>query len=123
MHLSDDAKAEWARISQELFHLKLLTNLDLGILAAYCESWSTWKHAVEMINRMAITDPNSKGLLWNRNGLPEPNPVVLQAQRAADAMVRYAVEFGMSPSARARLTGDFDPPPSKFDGLIGAKRR
>jgi phage terminase small subunit len=43
------------------------------------------------------------------------------AANAAEAMVSFAGHFGMSPAARARIAAGvgFEPPPGKFDGLIG----
>jgi phage terminase small subunit len=50
------------------------------------------------------------------------NPLQRACDRAADAMVRYASEFGFTPAARARIAagiGDFTPPGgSKFSDLI-----
>jgi len=123
-HLTDEAKVEWRRLGSELYALGLLTNLDLGVLAAYCQSYALWKAAIEVYKEAAQMNPASKGLLaltTNKNLIQ--NPIVGTINKCASDMVRYAAEFGMTPSARSRLTNDFDPPPSKFDGLIGAKNK
>ena len=42
-HLTDEAKVEWGRISQELYQLGLLSNIDRAALAMYCQSWLTFR--------------------------------------------------------------------------------
>ena len=123
-HLCDDAKVEWGRIGGELYALQLLTNVDSAVLAAYCQSYAVWKQATEAINTMAKSDQLTRGLMIKTtNGNAIQNPLVGTANKAAADMVRYAAEFGMTPSARTRLTGGVQPKRSKFDGLIGAKTK
>ena len=102
--LCDDAKAEWARVAPMLYALRLLSELDVAALAAYCDAHATWKHAHEAINKMAETDPITKGLLTTsaKNNAIR-NPLLGIADAAAANMVRYAGEFAMTPIARARL--------------------
>jgi phage terminase small subunit len=49
------------------------------------------------------------------------NPLVAIAANAANDMLRFAGEFGLTPLARSRIAagGGYEPPPSKFDGLLG----
>lgn len=103
-HLCDDAKVEWGRVSHMLYALRLLSNADVAALSAYCESWALFKQAKEALNLMAKTDQVTKGLLIKTsNGNAIQNPLVGIANKAAADMVRYAAEFGMTPSARARI--------------------
>jgi phage terminase small subunit len=70
---------------------------------------------------MASGDQVTHGLLVKGSDGVTANPLVGIAHRAAADMVRYAGEFGMSPSARARIAaGPFESQtPSKFAGLLG----
>src|SRR4051812_27624862 len=43
--LTDEAKVEWIRISEELQMVGLLSRIDRAALAAYCESWARWRVA------------------------------------------------------------------------------
>ena len=47
-----------------------------------------------------------------------PDPLIGIARRAAEQVLRTAVEFGMSRAARARMDAgpDTPKPPGKFDG-------
>ena len=44
--LGDEARKEWQRLSKELAELGLLTGLDRGLLAAYCQAHALWVEAV-----------------------------------------------------------------------------
>jgi len=114
---------EWHRVGPELYRLGLLTIVDLHSFAAYCEAYKTWRTAVESVNDMAQRDSVTKGLMIKgKNGNPIQNPLVMTAKQAANDMVRYASEFGLTPVARRRLASDSfeERAPSKFSGLIAS---
>lgn len=103
-HLCDDAKVEWGRVSSMLHALRLLSEADVAALAAYCQSYAIWKQAIESLNTMAQSNGIAKGLMIRTtNGNIIQNPLLGIANTAASNMVRYAAEFGMTPSARARI--------------------
>ena len=97
-HLDDLALSEWHRLADGLHSMGLLYEVDRVAFASYCRAYSAWVRAV-----LAQDD-----------------------DRASDAekqMLKFSVEFGMTPSARARLA--IDPgraKKSKFEGLIGGKK-
>jgi P27 family predicted phage terminase small subunit len=106
-HLSDGAKVEWGRVSEELYRLGLLTGVDRAALAAYCQAYGRWAQAEEAITTMAKQDKLTGGLMIKTtNGNAIQNPLVGTANKAAADMVRYAAEFGMTPSARSRLSAN-----------------
>ena len=43
--LGDEARKEWQRLAKELGELGLLTRLDRGLLAAYCQAHALWVEA------------------------------------------------------------------------------
>lgn len=112
-HLSDAARAEWDRIVAELLALGLLTNLDRAALAAYCQAYGRWCAAETALARMAERDAMTDGLIVKtKGGNLIQNPLVGAANKAMADMVRYAAEFGLTPSARTRVSGviaDSDP--------------
>lgn len=104
--LSDDAKVEWGRMMQALVALKLVSQLDRAAFAAYCQAYGRWAQAERSLAAMRERDPHSLGLLVKTTGENiVQNPLVGIANKAMADMVRYAAEFGMTPSARVRLTG------------------
>lgn len=103
-HLSADAIEEWERVTKGLYAAGILTDIDMGALAAYCQAYGRWAQAERAINTMAANDPVSKGLLMrSAKGNPMTNPLLGIANKSMSDMVRYAAEFGMTPSARSRI--------------------
>jgi P27 family predicted phage terminase small subunit len=102
--LTEDALVEWNRVSAELHGLGLLTGVDRAALAAYAQAYGRWAAAERALAKMAAADSVTGGLLIKTtNGNAIQNPLVGVANKAAAAMVRYAAEFGMTPSARSRI--------------------
>ena len=119
--LSRYACDEWWRVAPELWALGLLTVLDTGCLAAYCQTYARWREAEEALARMAARDEQTHALLIKTQaGDARKNPLVRIAADAAADMVRYAGEFGLTAVARSRLAAGVygQPGPSKFDGLL-----
>lgn len=102
--LNDDAKVEWGRVSEELYRIGLLTDIDRGGLAAYCQAYGRWMQAERAIAEMGKRDQLTGGLMIRTtNGNAVQNPLVGTANKAMADMMRYAAEFGMTPSARSRI--------------------
>ena len=119
--LSSFARDEWWRVAPELWALGLLTVLDTASLAAYCYSYGIWREAAEALERVGARDEQTRGLLIRtQDGNARRNLLIKVAADAAAAMVRYAGEFGLTATARSRLTAGVygQPGPSKFDGLL-----
>jgi len=120
--LSEDVRAEWHRLIAEMVRLRLVTAIDTMLFAVYCQSYGDWRSAVEVFNRTRERDPVMAGLLIkDRDGEARQNPLVRIVRNAGEYMVRCAAEFGLTPTARARIAAGFDvpPPPSKFGDLLG----
>ena len=75
----------------------ILTALDTMPLAVYCETYATWKIATELLAGFDLT-------VIGANGHLVQNPLNRIANRAASDLVRYAIEFGLTPSARSRIS-------------------
>ena len=104
-HLSDEAKVEWGRMSEKLYRLGLLTDLDVSMLAGYCQAYGRWVQAERAIAALAKNDPQTYALMVKtKNGNAIQNPLIGTANKALDMMHKFASEFGMSPSLRARLS-------------------
>lgn len=113
-HLSDEAKVEWGRVSEDLYKVGLLSVVDRAALAAYCHAYARWVQAERAIAEMAKRDQLTGGLMIKTtNGNAIQNPLVGTANKAAADMVRYAAEFGMTPSARSRINAE--PPQGEED--------
>jgi len=107
--LCDDAKVEWGRVCSALYAAGLMTELDRAALAAYCAAYGRWAQAERAINRMAAKDElNAALMIKTVSGNAIQNPLVGIANTAKRAVVKYAAEFGMTPSARTRVNANPD---------------
>jgi P27 family predicted phage terminase small subunit len=112
--LCDDAKVEWGRVIDRLFELGLMTDLDRAALAAYCDAYGRWAQATRSIAKMAEQDMLTGALMIKtKNGNAIQNPMVGIANHARSEMVRFAAEFGMTPSARTRIDVGISAPPAE----------
>lgn len=113
-HLSAVAKAEWQRLARELFELGLLTVVDRTALAAYCAAYARWVRAEE-----EMADGNLVGT--NDKGVPIKSPWVTIANEALSQMKAFMVEFGMTPSSRARIKPAEKPEEDPFEAFVRKK--
>ncbi len=114
-HLDEYALKEWHRVIPGLEAMGIIFALDIQILAAYCDSFSMWRKATEKIKEKGMAEETV-------NGLEIQNCYVGIANKAKVDMLRFAAEFGLSPSVRARIGFDIGKnKKSEFDGLLGKK--
>ncbi len=110
-YLGDEARREWRRLSRELAALGLLTRLDRGPLAAYCQAHALWVEAVASIERYGT-------MVKSPNGYPMPSPYVAVANKQVEIMGRIAAEFGMTPSSRTRIRVGEKLPEDPFEAFL-----
>lgn len=98
-HLSQTASVEWGRISQELYSLGLLSRIDRAALSAYCQVYGRWVEAENKIKEdgLVVTAPS---------GYAQQSAAVGIANKALELMHKYLTEFGMTPSARAKVRAE-----------------
>ena len=116
--LCDDAKCEWRRVAPDLYRAGLMTNLDRAALAGYCAAWGRMVRAERLLRKLG--DGGADGLLTKTAKLNViQNPLVGIANKAARDMMAFAEQFGMTPSARARISAPlppvYDPAQKYFD--------
>jgi P27 family predicted phage terminase small subunit len=112
--IEGEARAEWERLAPMLARLGVLTETDMGALSAYCEAWATWKGATQQIRKWGMVLKAKEG------ELPVVSPYVKIAHNALMQMRGLLVEFGMTPSSRARIhvaKPAAEEPKSKWAGL------
>lgn len=94
-----------------------MTSVDRAALSAYCAAWSRWISAEENVQRFGAVIRSPK------TGFPIQNPHVGVANTALQIMHRFLIEFGMTPSSRARLSVEAAPksadPFTEFMASIG----
>ena len=118
--LADAFTSGTTRVSFDGRTVEYRTLAEIGAaLAAYCTACARWVQAERAIAEMGKRDMLTGGLLIKTsNGNAIQNPLVGTANKAASDMVRYAAEFGMTPSARANTTARV--PIRKVEALLPA---
>ena len=109
--LGDEARKEWKRLARELAELGLLTRIDRGMLAAYCQAHALWVEAVSSIERYGT-------MVKSPNGYPMQSPYVAVANKQVEIMGRIAAEFGMTPSSRSRIRAGGPAPEDPFEPFL-----
>lgn len=94
------AKKEFKRIAKELAELDLITNVDVNALAAYCDAYSEYIRCTEIIREEGLmVEYTNKAAETNK----VPHPLLTKKKQLHEQMRSIAIEFGLTPSARARL--------------------
>ena len=97
--LSDEALEEWNRISVELEKLGLLTELDRTELAMYCQAYGRLVKYEKIVAE--------KGELYKtQNGNVQLSPAMWVINKAMEQCHKFLTEFGMTPSSRAKVSGN-----------------
>jgi len=92
-YLKDDdiAYGEWNRIVPELYKIGLLTKIDKVALELYCSQYSIYRKSFELIKDKSVASVDKRR--------------ASQATREAAKIIKtVAVEFGMTPSSRSRIS-------------------
>lgn len=98
--LTEVAKEEWRRVYPELASLNLISVVDRMALAGYCDNYAMVVKANQRIQQDGeVTWAVSK----TGSEYPVQNPYVAIRQKAYMLMLKFAQEFGFTPSSRTRL--------------------
>ena len=95
-HLTGTAKQEWTRVTKELQALGVIALVDRASLAAYCTAYKDYVDAENKIKKQGAVIISDKGGMYQ-------NPWMAIKKRSMDQMVKFASEFGMTPSSRSRV--------------------
>lgn len=93
--LNDEAKDFWEEIAPPLHACGLLTRVDETALSAYCVAYAEWRMGQERLQ--------GHGHVIMVNGVPRLNPYVKVVNEAFAQMTKAWQQFGLTPSARARI--------------------
>ena len=105
--LTGIALDEWNELAPALYNCGILSIIDKNALAAYCQAVQIWKQAKTALDKMAESDLLTSGLMIKTtNGNFIQNPIVGTLNKAANDMIRFSAEFGLTPSSRTRLSVD-----------------
>jgi P27 family predicted phage terminase small subunit len=110
-HLDRVARKEWRRAIRELAALGLVTTLDRAALAIYCEAYARWVLGSDRIRKFGA-------IVKSPAGYPVQSPYLAMLNKAIEQMRTFIVEFGMTPSSRARVTIAKPPEEDEFEKFL-----
>ena len=114
--LDNQAKIIWVKLIPKVERIGVMTEVDEGPFAAYCESYSLLISAKKQLKKMTLRTVDKRKI--------KLNPIFVFLMRVArDAkrdLVRIAGEFGFTASSRTRIVvespGDDDEKEKEFFG-------
>lgn len=103
--LDPEARKEWKRVAPELERLGLLTCVDGAALETYCQHYAIMVRALKELKQHVKEHGTIMVTYTNKAGAENvvPHPAIKVANEAAKVMRAFALEFGLTPSARARM--------------------
>lgn len=110
--MSDDVLAIWDYTVAELEHMRIDAPSDRDSLVAYCEAVEKHRKASLLLARSSLLIQGQKGNLVR-------NPALMIQRDAAHVIRQFAQEFGLTPSARARIESERDQGDSDNPFAIG----
>lgn len=93
-----DARDLWDRVAPGLDRLELLKPEDWQVFVAYCETWSEYRRARALVDKQGLVVKHPK------TGMPHKNPAQGIVEATRMQCLRFAVEFGLTPSSEASLS-------------------
>lgn len=100
--LSEIGVVEWYKITSQLFNLKMLHNVDLSLILAYCNEMATYIECEIKLKETGRVD-----VFKNTNGdivRSQAKPFVKMKNDALNNALKLAANFGITPSARANIS-------------------
>jgi P27 family predicted phage terminase small subunit len=94
--LGPAARAKWNEMAPELHRIGLLTAVDGDALAIYCTLWARLAEAEAILEREGLVIEGEKGR--------GAHPAAAIARDCRTQLRAFAVEFGLTPAARSRLS-------------------
>lgn len=97
--LSDDVRAIFEYVVSELEHMKIASPADVDSIVCFAEAVDKHRKASALLARSSVL---VKGL----HGTLVRNPALAVQRDAATTIRQFAQEFGLTPSARARINNE-----------------
>lgn len=119
--LEGEALAKWRELTALLAEAQILTRLERDALTVYCQTWAEWTAATRKLQKFG-------SVIKAPSGYPVQSPYVAIANQAKLHLRGLLADFGMTPSARARVskatpkTAAGDRQRQRFFGVVRGKR-
>ena len=98
--ISPFARKEFKRVVRQLYKLGLVADIDMAILACYCEAFSDLVDATRMC---ATIDQQDRKVIRTPAGNLVENPYYSIKKRSMELTLRFAGELGIGASSRSGI--------------------
>lgn len=101
--LSAEAKAEWDELTPMLARMRVMTEADKIALAQLADTIARWKYVGEKLKHtyvLPVKDSSGEVVTFRRS------PLVSIHMEYGLIIQKILIQFGLTPSARARLVND-----------------
>ncbi len=100
--LSEIGKQEWQKVTNQLFNLEMLHQVDLKLIEAYCNEISLYIECEIQLRQGNRIDEfkSSQGDLLRR----QASPLIKMKNDALNNSLKLASQFGLTPVARASIS-------------------
>tara|TARA_R100000278_G_C5476538_1_gene166618 strand:+ start:1813 stop:2289 length:477 start_codon:yes stop_codon:yes gene_type:complete len=100
--LSEIGKKEWYKVTNQLYNLNMLHNIDLRLIEAYCNEISLYIETEMMLREKGRIQvfKNSDGSIKHAQAVPYQKI----AKDALNSALKLATQFGLTPVARASIS-------------------
>ena len=122
-YLSDRAKVIWGRIFPIVRDMKVMTVADVNALGRYCDTLAIWKDISDFVNKHGVAMPvieedfegdgKERVVVKKRVVGFKQYPQAKQYLEYSASLSGFEQSFGLTPSARSRLTIEL---PGNLDG-------
>jgi P27 family predicted phage terminase small subunit len=102
--LSTVGRQYWRRMAPILTKLGVLTEADKEHFQLLCEAYAEWMKVEEAVKKFMKTKPEFDGLMIPTVQGWKANPMLSERSRARMEFLKLGVEFGLTPSSRARVS-------------------
>lgn len=105
--LEGDSLATWNQLVPQVLAMGVLTTIDWAALARYCCLWVQWVRCIKFVEANGMTYEVNNGQCQAMY------PEVGQITKLSTVLSKLEADFGLTPSARARLSVPVAPAPNQ----------
>ena len=98
--LSPNAKLEFERVVEEASKINILDNLDLSVLAIYCNAYDGYIQTVEILNKEGLIQYKETS---NGDALAIAHPAINTQEKYVKQIMQCSTKLGLATTDRLKL--------------------
>ena len=120
--LSPNAKLEFERVVEEVSKINILDNLDLSVLAIYCNAYDGYIQTVEILNKEGLIQYKETS---NGDALAIAHPAINTQEKYVKQIMQCSTKLGLATTDRLKLVVPIreEPAENKFITLLKARKQ